>query len=64
MNIKKLIEYALSVPKSLYVSYRLVGGKGFYKLPILVCYNTKLLSLKGHVELMGGKIRWFEIRFW
>lgn len=55
MNIKKLIEYALSVPKSLYVSYRLVGVKDFNKLPILVRYNTKLLSLKGHVELMGGE---------
>lgn len=54
MNIKKLIEYALSVPKSLYVSYRLVGGKYFYKLPIMVRFNTKLLSLRGHVKLIGG----------
>lgn len=52
--MNKLLEYALSIPKSFYVSYRLTGLKQAFRLPILVRYNTCVKSLKGRVILTGG----------
>lgn len=41
------IETLLSIPKSFYVSWRLVSFKSAFSLPILVRYNTLLKSVKG-----------------
>ncbi len=46
------VELLRSLPKSLYVSWRLTDCA--WKLPILVRYNTCLKSLKGKVNLVGG----------
>lgn len=43
------LEKILSIPKSFYVSWRLMSFRDAFKLPILVRYNTKLRSLKGRV---------------
>ena len=50
MNLDKL----LSLPKSLYVSFRLFSFKDALKLPVVVRYNTRLLSLNGKIKVMGG----------
>lgn len=44
------LEFLFSIPKSIYVSYKLCGFVAALKLAIIVKYNVKLLSLKGHVE--------------
>ena len=49
MKISKIIEYILSLPKSVYVSFRLFSLKDAVKVPVLVRYNCSLLSLKGNV---------------
>lgn len=54
MKISTFIEYLLSVPKSFYVSVKLLGLKRSFRLPIVVKYNTKVLSLKGSVTILGG----------
>ena len=50
----KIIEFFLSFPKSFYVSLRLLGFKKAIKLPILVRYNTRIISLYGRMILSGG----------
>lgn len=45
------IEQILSIPKSFYVSWRLTSLKEAVYFPILVRYNCKLISLKGHIRL-------------
>lgn len=52
MNIS--VEKLLSLPKSLYVGFRLFGFKDALRLPILVRYNTKLLSLNGLIKVNQG----------
>lgn len=42
-------EILLSIPKSFYVSYKLLSLKEAFKLPILVRYNTRLLNLSGRL---------------
>lgn len=54
MNFKKVFEYLLSVPKSIYVSFRLLPFRQAVRIPIFVRYNTKLLCLKGNVNLQIG----------
>lgn len=44
----------LSIPKSLWVSMHFFTLKEAIKLPILVRYNTKILSLKGEINVLGG----------
>ena len=57
MKISEIIERLLSIPKSLYVSYRLFPIKDAIKLPVLVRYNCSLLSLQGLVRVVrGGEI--------
>lgn len=47
----------LSIPKSFYVSGRLVGWKHAYKLPVFVRYNCVLNNLSGRVEMEGNRIK-------
>ena len=47
------IESWLSIPKSLYVCYRLLPWKQAIMLPIRVRYNVKLQSLKGKAVISG-----------
>lgn len=49
-----LFEKFLSIPKSLFVCYKLFGIKKAFSLPLLVCYNTRGISLKGNVKCVGG----------
>lgn len=49
MKKTKIVEYLLSLPKSYYVSFRLLPAKQAWKMPILVRYNTVLLRLTGTV---------------
>lgn len=52
--MNRYIECLISLPKSLYVSIKLMGLKRGLKIPILVKYNVKLLCLTGKVVDMGG----------
>lgn len=52
MNNK--IEKILSIPKSFWVSMHFFTLKDAIKLPILVRYNTKILTLKGEINVLGG----------
>ena len=54
MKTNKIIEYVLSLPKSIYVSFRLVAFKDAVRVPVFVRYNCRLLSLKGSVKTGGG----------
>ena len=45
------LEYLLSLPKSIYVCFRLFQFKDALKLPMLVRYNCRLYSLKGTVDI-------------
>lgn len=54
--IQKL-EYLLSLPKSIYVCFRLFQLKDALKLPMLVRYNCRLHSLVGTVDIDADKIR-------
>lgn len=47
INACKIITYFLSLPKSLYVCFRLLPLRQAFKLPILVRYNVNCFSLKG-----------------
>ena len=53
-HLKRAIELFLSLPKSFYVGLRLFGFKKAIRLPIIVRYNTRIISLSGSVLLMGG----------
>jgi len=50
-----VLEYILSLPKSFYVSWRLTSFREALHFPIVVRYNTKIVSLKGHVEISNRK---------
>lgn len=52
-----LIEKILSIPKSFYVSIRLFPLRQAVKLPVLVRYNTKIISLKGKIILTDKVIK-------
>ena len=53
--MNKRFERLLSVPKSLYVSFRLFPLREAVKMPVLCRYNVKCLSLKGTiVHDLGG----------
>lgn len=51
----KLLRYVLALPKSIYVNLRLLPFKQAVKLPIIVSNKTKLISLRGKVNL--GKVK-------
>lgn len=53
MSIDKL----LSIPKSFFVSLHFFPLKDALKLPVLVRYNAKIMSLRGAISIGGGKIR-------
>lgn len=49
--MNKFVEKILSIPKSLYVSIKLLPLGQAIKLPIFVRYNCHIVSLKGSVKL-------------
>lgn len=63
MSIHKLFEIILSIPKSLYVCFRLLPFSQAIRLPILVRYNCNLISLRGKVTLNDVKTGIFKIGF-
>lgn len=50
------LDKILSIPKSLWVSLHFFPVKEAIRLPILVRYNTKIVSLKGRVKHLGGGV--------
>jgi acetyltransferase-like isoleucine patch superfamily enzyme len=62
-KIVKLFRYILALPKSLYVNIRLLPLSQAVKLPIIVSTNTKLLSLRGKVNLSKVKTGIVRIGF-
>lgn len=60
------IETLLSLPKSIYVSLRLFPFRKAIKLPIMVRYNTSILSLDGLIKVKsrGGEKRYDAYRIW
>ena len=63
MKTNKIIEYVLSLPKSIYVSFRLLPFKDAVRVPVFVRYNCMLLSLKGSVKTGGGEDSHAKNRF-
>lgn len=62
--MNQIIEKLLSIPKSLYVNFKLMPFKMVYKLPIIVRYNCKIVSLKGKVKINSKvKTAMFQIGF-
>lgn len=54
-KIVKLLRYVLALPKSIYVNLRLLPLGQAVKLPIIVSNKTKLVSLRGKVNLRKVK---------
>lgn len=54
-SVIELTILLLSIPKSFFVCLKLFGIREALKLPILVKYNTKVISLNGKVILTGNK---------
>ena len=54
MKVSAFLEYLLSVPKSFYVSAKLLGLRRALRLPIVVRHDTKVLSVKGSATILGG----------
>ena len=48
------LELILSIPKSLYVSFKLCPFRQAFRLPIVVRFNTKIIECKGTAVLNGG----------
>lgn len=65
MKLSKILEYVLSIPKSVYVSFRLFPLKDAMKVPVFCRYNCSLLSLKGSVKasISGGETAMLKIGF-
>lgn len=57
MKIKSFIEKLSSIPKSMYVSLRLFPLTQAVRLPILVRYNTKIVSLNGLITVNRGGVK-------
>lgn len=55
-SIKQLLAYIISLPKSIYVCFRLLPINQAYRLPIIVNYRCKLLDLSGECNIAGGGI--------
>ena len=56
--LKRIIELILSLPKSLFVCLHFFSIGQSLRFPILVRYNTRIISLKGRIRLTGrGKIK-------
>jgi len=62
-KIVKLARYALGLPKSIYVNFRLLPIKQAIFLPIIVSNNTKLISLSGKATLKKVKTGIVRIGF-
>jgi len=62
-KIVKLVRYALGLPKSIYVNFRLLPFKQAIFLPIIVSTNTKLISLSGKATLKKVKMGIVRIGF-
>ncbi|MBD3808325.1 MAG: acyltransferase [Epsilonproteobacteria bacterium] len=50
-KLVKIIRYIAGVPKSIYVNFRVLPFSQAIRLPIIVSTQTKLVSLKGKVNL-------------
>lgn len=59
----KLLRYLLGIPKSIYVNLRLLPFTQAIRLPIIVSTQTKLISLKGKVNLYKVKTGIVRIGF-
>lgn len=63
--MNRYLEYVLSLPKSIYLNFRVLPFKDAIKLPLLVRYNTVLSSCSGKVTILGGGGFWScENRLW
>jgi len=62
-KIIKLIRYTSSIPKSIYVNFRLLPFKQAIHLPIIVSRKTKIQSLSGKVSLDSIRIGIVRIGF-
>jgi acetyltransferase-like isoleucine patch superfamily enzyme len=62
-KIVKLLRYVLALPKSIYVNLRLLPLGQAVKLPIIVSNKTKLVSLRGKVNLSKVKTAIVRIGF-
>lgn len=51
--MNRYLEILLSLPKSLYLNLRMLPFKKAVKLPVLVRYNTLLLSCSGKITING-----------
>ena len=54
MRLGLLLAVLFSVPKSIYVNFKLLSIKQAVKFPMLVHYNTELDSLSGHIIIAGS----------
>ena len=61
--INKTFEYLLSIPKSIYINFKLLSFKDAVKLPILVRWNCKIQSLKGKIILKRNNTGILKIGF-
>lgn len=63
MKFSDILEYLISLPKSIYVNLRLLPFKQAIHLPIICRYNVKIISLKGKAILEKSKFGCCQIGF-
>lgn len=54
LSKRTLCQYLFSIPKSLYVGFKLLPFKEAVRLKCLVKYNVKLVKISGLIENIGG----------
>lgn len=60
--MKKKIEFLISLPKSIYINFRVLNLKQAIKLPILVHYRTKLKIFKECIAIKERRVKFGMIR--
>lgn len=53
MNVKRLIDYVLGLPKTLYINFKYFSFKDALKLPVLISHKVKLIKVKGRIIIEG-----------
>lgn len=62
MKLRKIFRICASIPKTVYLNYRLLPFRQALRLPIFVAYDVKLGELRGTVEWDAPKLKSFMVR--
>ncbi len=52
-----MLKILISIPKTVYFNFRALPFKEALRMPVIVCYNVKLLKVRRHVIRFSSKVR-------